>query len=124
MRETIMSHRSFTLDHRFQPVRAVKTIQNHNNNKNNVNVINPMHPMQETSSSRKTRQLAKTSSSSTTIPSTSYAISTNGKKKDSSDFKKRIATYKAYAVESKIKASVRKSFSWMKNKYTYFVHGY
>ncbi|XP_010512660.1 PREDICTED: uncharacterized protein LOC104788595 [Camelina sativa] len=37
--------------------------------------------------------------------------------------KKRIATYKAYAMEGKVKATVKKGFRWIKNRYSQFIHG-
>ncbi|KAI3524973.1 hypothetical protein L1887_03644 [Cichorium endivia] len=38
--------------------------------------------------------------------------------------KKRVAAYKVYSVESKIKGSFKKSFGWMKHTYTQVVYGY
>lgn len=38
--------------------------------------------------------------------------------------KERIAMYNSYAVEGKMKDSIRTSFRWVKNKYSTFVHGY
>ncbi|XP_031288008.1 uncharacterized protein LOC116146726 [Pistacia vera] len=38
--------------------------------------------------------------------------------------KKRIAKYKVYTVEGKVKASLRKGFRWIKNKCSQIVHGY
>ncbi|XP_010468934.1 PREDICTED: uncharacterized protein LOC104749060 [Camelina sativa] len=37
--------------------------------------------------------------------------------------KKRIATYKAYAMEGKVKATVKKGFRWIKNRYSQIIHG-
>ncbi|EOA25943.1 hypothetical protein CARUB_v10019325mg [Capsella rubella] len=37
--------------------------------------------------------------------------------------KKRIATYKAYAMEGKVKATVKKGFRWIKNRYSLIIHG-
>ncbi|XP_047329031.1 uncharacterized protein LOC124932446 [Impatiens glandulifera] len=37
--------------------------------------------------------------------------------------KKRVASYKTYAVEGKIKGSFRKSFRWLKLKYSQVVYG-
>ncbi|KAK1413851.1 hypothetical protein QVD17_29587 [Tagetes erecta] len=37
--------------------------------------------------------------------------------------KKRIASYKAYAVEGRVKASIRKSFRWIKERYSKIVYG-
>ncbi|KAJ4727765.1 DUF3511 domain protein, putative (DUF3511) [Melia azedarach] len=38
--------------------------------------------------------------------------------------KKRIAQYKVYTVEGKVKASLRKGLRWIKNKCSQVVHGY
>ncbi|GMQ03730.1 hypothetical protein ACSBR1_037786 [Camellia fascicularis] len=38
--------------------------------------------------------------------------------------KKRVASYKAYAVEGKVKGSLRKSFKWLKDRYTRVVYGF
>ncbi|XP_057432152.1 uncharacterized protein LOC130724902 [Lotus japonicus] len=38
--------------------------------------------------------------------------------------KKRVASYKMYSVEGKIKGSFRKSFRWLKNKYSHVVYGW
>ncbi|KAG6494638.1 hypothetical protein ZIOFF_042398 [Zingiber officinale] len=37
--------------------------------------------------------------------------------------RKRVASYKAYAVEGKLKASLRKGFRWIKTKCSELVHG-
>lgn len=37
--------------------------------------------------------------------------------------KKRVASYKVYSVEGKVKGSLRKSFRWIKNRYTQVVNG-
>ncbi|KAL3824469.1 hypothetical protein ACJIZ3_020498 [Penstemon smallii] len=37
--------------------------------------------------------------------------------------KKRVASYKAYTVENKMKGSFRKSFRWIKNTCNQVVHG-
>ncbi|OAY75579.1 hypothetical protein ACMD2_22097 [Ananas comosus] len=37
--------------------------------------------------------------------------------------KTRVAGYKVYAVEGKMKGSVRKSFRWIKDKYTQVLYG-
>ncbi|KAL4366514.1 hypothetical protein GQ457_05G024830 [Hibiscus cannabinus] len=37
--------------------------------------------------------------------------------------KKRVAGYKVYAVEGKMKGSLRKSFRWIKDTYTHVVYG-
>ncbi|KAL4291080.1 hypothetical protein GQ457_14G007070 [Hibiscus cannabinus] len=38
--------------------------------------------------------------------------------------KKRVASYKVYAVQGKMKGSLRKSFRWIKDTYTQVVHGW
>ncbi|KAI3724804.1 hypothetical protein L1987_64571 [Smallanthus sonchifolius] len=36
---------------------------------------------------------------------------------------KRVASYKAYTVEGKVKGSIKKSFRWIKDKYSQMVYG-
>ncbi|KAK8602455.1 hypothetical protein V6N13_057916 [Hibiscus sabdariffa] len=38
--------------------------------------------------------------------------------------KKRVASYKMYSVEGKVKGSLRRSFRWLKDKYTQVVYGW
>ncbi|KAL6528789.1 hypothetical protein OROMI_028965 [Orobanche minor] len=38
--------------------------------------------------------------------------------------RKRVASYKAYSAEGKVKGSFRNSFRWLKNKYTQMVYGW
>ncbi|XP_042412524.1 uncharacterized protein LOC122001697 [Zingiber officinale] len=38
--------------------------------------------------------------------------------------KRRVASYKAYSVEGKVKGSLRRSFRWIKDRYTRAVHGW
>ena len=38
--------------------------------------------------------------------------------------KKRVASYKMYSVEGKVKGSLRRSFRWLKVKYTRVVYGW
>lgn len=38
--------------------------------------------------------------------------------------KKRVASYKVYAVEGKMKGSFRKSFRWIKDRYTNMLYGW
>ncbi|GAV84926.1 DUF3511 domain-containing protein [Cephalotus follicularis] len=38
--------------------------------------------------------------------------------------KKRVASYKVYTVEGKMKGSLRKSFKWIKDTYTQVVYGW
>ncbi|XP_051151146.1 uncharacterized protein LOC127265410 [Andrographis paniculata] len=38
--------------------------------------------------------------------------------------KKRVASYKVYSLEGKVKGSFRKSFRWLKHRYTQVVYGW
>uniref|UniRef100_A0A5B6YVX6 DUF3511 domain protein n=1 Tax=Davidia involucrata TaxID=16924 RepID=A0A5B6YVX6_DAVIN len=38
--------------------------------------------------------------------------------------KKRVASYKVYSVEGRVKGSLRKSFRWLKDRYTQVVYGW
>ncbi|XP_028807044.1 uncharacterized protein LOC114761776 [Neltuma alba] len=38
--------------------------------------------------------------------------------------KKRVASYKMYSVEGKVKGSLRKSFRWLKDKYSRVIYGW
>ncbi|KAK4406960.1 hypothetical protein Sango_0277000 [Sesamum angolense] len=38
--------------------------------------------------------------------------------------RKRIAKYKVYSVEGRVKASIRKGLRWIKNKCSEIIHGY
>ncbi|KAI3454157.1 hypothetical protein Pfo_010820 [Paulownia fortunei] len=38
--------------------------------------------------------------------------------------KKRVASYKVYSVEGKVKGSFRKSFRWLKDRYSQVVYGW
>ncbi|CAN1340254.1 hypothetical protein LINPERPRIM_LOCUS38779 [Linum perenne] len=38
--------------------------------------------------------------------------------------KKRVASYKAYTVEGKVKGSFKKSFRWLKDRYSRVVYGW
>ncbi|KAK8948451.1 hypothetical protein KSP39_PZI005828 [Platanthera zijinensis] len=38
--------------------------------------------------------------------------------------KKRVAGYKVYSVEGKVKGSFRKGFRWLKNRYTHVMYGW
>lgn len=58
-------------------------------------------------------------------PSVAKSISRMGKLTDPElRRKKRIAGYNAYAVEGKVKGSIRKSFRWIKDKCSKMVHGF
>ncbi|KAI5650886.1 hypothetical protein M9H77_36891 [Catharanthus roseus] len=53
-----------------------------------------------------------------------YALSTFRNDKSDSKRRQRLASYKGYAAQGKIKASISKSVRWMKNKYDALIHGY
>lgn len=38
--------------------------------------------------------------------------------------KRRVAAYKAYGVEGRVKGSFRKSFKWIKDRYLHLVYGW
>ncbi|KAF7830452.1 uncharacterized protein G2W53_012785 [Senna tora] len=38
--------------------------------------------------------------------------------------RKRVASYKMYSVEGKVKGSLRKSFRWLKGKYSQVLYGW
>ncbi|MCD7461428.1 hypothetical protein HAX54_046095 [Datura stramonium] len=38
--------------------------------------------------------------------------------------KRRVASYKVYSVEGKVKGSLRRSFRWFKDKYTQVIYGW
>ncbi|GFZ16253.1 ABC family ABC transporter, putative [Actinidia rufa] len=42
----------------------------------------------------------------------------------SSRERKRVASYRAYSVEGKVKRSFRKSFKWIKDRYNQVVYGW
>ncbi|PIA60751.1 hypothetical protein AQUCO_00300338v1 [Aquilegia coerulea] len=56
--------------------------------------------------------------------SSSSALSKWSMKDPEMKRRKRIATYKYYAVEGKVKSSFRKSFRWIKNKCSQIVNGF
>ncbi|KAL8047578.1 hypothetical protein ABFX02_07G008900 [Erythranthe guttata] len=58
------------------------------------------------------------------IPSSSSWAYSKYDKKSEVKRKRRIISYKAYVVEGKVKASIRSTFRFIKNKYSSIVHGY
>ncbi|KAL7104873.1 hypothetical protein ACP275_07G008700 [Erythranthe tilingii] len=58
------------------------------------------------------------------IPSSSSWAYSKYDKKSEVKRKRRIISYKAYVVEGKVKASIRSTFKFIKNKYSSIVHGY
>ncbi|KAL0388857.1 UNVERIFIED_CONTAM: hypothetical protein Sradi_2767500 [Sesamum radiatum] len=113
---------SYTPDkQRLEPVKTtttttaatvVKTNKPNINNKPKPNLVVSVRD-----ASRAT--MINSSSSSYTLPNAHY-----GNKDAEVRRKQRIMSYKAYAVEGKLKASVRSTFRWMKNKCSTIVHGY
>ncbi|KAK4425927.1 hypothetical protein Salat_1786700 [Sesamum alatum] len=108
---------SYTPDkQRLEPVKtttAATTNKPHlnNNNKPKANLVVSVRD-----ASRAT--MINSSSSSYKVPNGHYGKEAEVKRKQ------RIMSYKAYAVEGKVKASVRGTFRWMKNKCSTIVHGY
>ncbi|KAL3505664.1 hypothetical protein ACH5RR_031046 [Cinchona calisaya] len=131
MRETMTSHWSLTLDHSFEPVRAAKNTKNTTTNSNNNNTNYRISILSLYNKNVVNNNIYRASDASyynsrltTSTTSSSYALSTCHRGDSEVKRKQRIASYKAYAVENKFKTSARNSFRWMKNKYSYFVHGY
>ncbi|KAF7146625.1 hypothetical protein RHSIM_Rhsim04G0232400 [Rhododendron simsii] len=106
MEENRPAYWSYTADKRFEPVKAIKT--------HNPSLVYRIPEPPRTSS----RAIATAPMSSST-----YALSTWRASDREIKRKKRVATYKAYAMEGKVKASIRSSFRWVKNKYSSLVHG-
>lgn len=52
----------------------------------------------------------------------SYTLPRKQYKKLEEKRKKRVASYKSYTIEGKIKNSIRESLRWIKNKYSSIVH--
>ncbi|KAI3754176.1 hypothetical protein L1987_53954 [Smallanthus sonchifolius] len=73
---------------------------------------------------------ASSSSSQIQTDDPKFSKSTNGSMSKSWSFndpelqrKKRVASYKAYTVEGKVKGSIKKSFRWIKDKYLKMAYG-
>ncbi|KAK3188927.1 hypothetical protein Dsin_028488 [Dipteronia sinensis] len=79
------------------------TWNNNNGNSNNNNTINTM----------------TTYNNNKSLPISSSWVNDPEIKRQ-----RRIVKYKSYAVEGKMKASIRSGFRWVKNKYCQLVHGY
>uniref|UniRef100_A0A0V0GY55 Putative ovule protein n=1 Tax=Solanum chacoense TaxID=4108 RepID=A0A0V0GY55_SOLCH len=62
-----------------------------------------------------TRSSSKSNTNSCTLPKKQY-------KKLEDKRRKRVASYKSYTIEGKIKNSIRDSLRWIKNKYSSIVH--
>lgn len=98
---------SYTADKKFEPAKVIKT----------HNISSPVYCVAEPPRS--------SSRAITTGPmlSSTYALSTWSVRDREVKRKKRLVTYNAYAVEGKVKSSLRNSFRWVKNKYSSIVHG-
>ncbi|KAG8370486.1 hypothetical protein BUALT_Bualt14G0121800 [Buddleja alternifolia] len=100
---------SYTPDQRFEPIKTTTTttaIQTYNPNP----VYRVPYPPRN---------------SNMIISSTaSYTLSTARSGDSNLKRKQRIMSYKAYAVEGKVKASIRNTFRWVKNKYSSILHRY
>ncbi|KAL3829343.1 hypothetical protein ACJIZ3_018145 [Penstemon smallii] len=95
---------SYTADQRFEPVKPTTTTT--------VNTYNPSSVQRVPNVQRKTS------------PSPSQTLSTWRCGNSEVKRKQRVMSYKAYAVEGKMKGSIRNSFRWVKNKYSSIVYGY
>ncbi|KAK4717176.1 hypothetical protein R3W88_015514 [Solanum pinnatisectum] len=62
-----------------------------------------------------TRSSSKSNTNSYTLPKKQY-------KKLEDKRRKRVASYKSYTIEGKIKNSIRDGLRWIKNKYSSIVH--
>lgn len=52
----------------------------------------------------------------------SYTFPTKRNKNSEAKRRKRVASYKSYTIEGKLKDSIRDSFRWIKNKYSSILH--
>ncbi|GAA0149433.1 hypothetical protein LIER_36933 [Lithospermum erythrorhizon] len=77
--------------------------------------FNSTPDMKHSEAAPKTNQVASSSSSS----SKSWKFNDPEMRR-----KKRIVKYKVYSIEGKVKASIKNSFRWIKNKCSEIVHGY
>ncbi|XP_057471960.1 uncharacterized protein LOC130760599 [Actinidia eriantha] len=102
---------SYTADQRFElPVTVIKTC-------NTIPTCSNQFCRIPAEAPRSSRPITKPMSSS------SYVLPLWQTSDREVKRKKRVAAYKAYAVEGKVKASLRNSFRWVKNKYSAIVHG-
>ncbi|QCD99147.1 hypothetical protein DEO72_LG7g428 [Vigna unguiculata] len=76
------------------------------------------YPQAETVSNKKELKMKKGKSMSRTSISKPWSLSDPEFQR-----KKRVATYKMYSVEGKVKGSFSKSFRWLKDRYWQVVYG-
>uniref|UniRef100_A0A5B7BXE3 Uncharacterized protein n=1 Tax=Davidia involucrata TaxID=16924 RepID=A0A5B7BXE3_DAVIN len=108
MEECGPTYWSYTADNRFEPVKVAV----------NPQISNPVYRIPNPP--RASRLSTSTMSSSSSSPW--YTISSWQVGDPELKRRKRVASYKAYAVEGKVKASLRSSFRWIKNKYSALVY--
>lgn len=70
---------------------------------------------------KKGKSMSASSSSSSSGPVTKFGWSFNDPEMQR---KKRVAGYKVYGMEGKMKGSLRKSFRWLKDRYSQVVYGW
>ncbi|KAL6990040.1 hypothetical protein U1Q18_015791 [Sarracenia purpurea var. burkii] len=117
MEESRPAYWSYSPDQRFVPVKVITP-----HNRDHIKPVynpNPVHRVPEPPRSARPIAATVSSSSSSSHASPSWRPGDREMKR-----KKRVATYKAYAIEGKMKASLRNSFRWVKDKFTAIVHGY
>ncbi|XP_042518543.1 uncharacterized protein LOC122092284 [Macadamia integrifolia] len=69
-------------------------------------------------------RVSKTKKSSSSSSSSSSSIKSWSLNDPEMKRRKRVAKYKVYAVEGKVKESFRRGIRWFKNKCSQIVHGY
>ncbi|KAG6585752.1 hypothetical protein SDJN03_18485, partial [Cucurbita argyrosperma subsp. sororia] len=83
------------------------------------------YPQTQISGKKGKRTSGSTSSSSSSSCSSSCSTSKPWRFGDPEfQRKKRVASYKMYSVEGKMKGSFRNSFRWLKGKYTQILYGW
>ena len=106
-------------------------IQPYNNNNNNINLQDFRCYSASYASSSSQPQMDHMTNNNNNPNFKKSSKSTNGSMTKAWSFsdpelqrKKRVASYKAYTVEGKVKGSFKKSFRWIKDKYSQMVYGF
>ncbi|KAG7020663.1 hypothetical protein SDJN02_17349, partial [Cucurbita argyrosperma subsp. argyrosperma] len=84
------------------------------------------YPQTQISGKKGKRTSGSTSSSSSSSSCSSSCSTSKPWRFGDPEFqrKKRVASYKMYSVEGKMKGSFRNSFRWLKGKYTQILYGW
>lgn len=110
---------SYTSDQRLEPIRTTATTAAAAAAITTAVVVKANNP----NLIYRRRNVSRTTTVTSSPPS--YMLSTGQYGKISEKKRKeRIMSYNAYAIEGKMKASIRSTFRWVKNKYSSIVHGY